>query len=108
MHLQQCSYSLFVTQESTVQVKDENEHNGEPGSFEAIPKDFQRGNCGSSGVKSKWSQPISGIEVASSKASKHVKVSHDAIAFPETMEVRKTPKKLVSKVRCDISLSSSQ
>lgn len=99
VHLQQCSYSFVVIQESTDQVKDENNHNGEPESLEAIPKNFQRDNCGSSGVKSKWSRPISGIVVASSKASKHVKVSCDAIASPETTEVRKTPKKLVSKVR---------
>ncbi|XP_019179816.1 PREDICTED: protein ALWAYS EARLY 3-like isoform X2 [Ipomoea nil] len=97
--LAELSLMMPATENDDDQVKDENNHNGESESLEAIPKNLPRDNCGSSGVKSKWSRRISGIVVASSKASKHVKVSCGAIASPETTEVRKTPKKLVSKMQ---------
>lgn len=81
-----------------MQVKDENDHIDESGTLEALPTNRQREKRGSSGVKTKWSQPASRLEVASSTMPKHGKASVDAIAVPETKQMRKTQKILTSKV----------
>ncbi|XP_059280629.1 protein ALWAYS EARLY 3 [Lycium ferocissimum] len=87
--------------ESMIQVKDEiNDHVDESGSLEAVPAHRRRDKRGSVGVKSRWSQPLSKFEVASSTTSKHGKVtSTDANAVPETKQARRAQKAMSSKAR---------
>nr|GMD85305.1 protein ALWAYS EARLY 3-like [Ipomoea batatas] len=82
-----------------MQVKDENDHIDESGTLEALPTNRQREKRGSSGVKTKWSQPASRLEVASSTMSKHGKASVDTSSVPETKQTKKTQKILTSKAR---------
>lgn len=83
-----------------IHVKDEiDDHVDESGSLEAIPAHRQRDKRGSMGVKSRWSQPLSKFEVASSTVSKHGKVtSTDVNAGPETKQARRAQKAMSSKV----------
>ncbi|KAH0728186.1 hypothetical protein KY284_004051 [Solanum tuberosum] len=87
--------------ESMIHVKDEiDDHVDESGSLEAIPAHRQRDKRGSMGVKSRWSQPLSKFEVASSTVSKHGKVtSTDVNAGPETKQARRAQKAMLSKAR---------
>ncbi|MCD7445995.1 hypothetical protein HAX54_024699 [Datura stramonium] len=87
--------------ESIIQVKDEiDDHVDESGSLEAVPANKQRDKRGSGGVRSRWNQPVSKFGVASSKTSKHGKVrSTDVSAVPETKQVRKAQKAMLSKAR---------
>ncbi|XP_060197837.1 protein ALWAYS EARLY 3-like [Lycium barbarum] len=87
--------------ESMMQVKDEvNDHVDESGSLEAVPAHRRRDKRGSVGVKSRWSQPLSKFEVASSTTSKHGKVtSTDANAVPETKQARRAQKAMSFKAR---------
>ncbi|XP_060173823.1 protein ALWAYS EARLY 3-like isoform X1 [Lycium barbarum] len=87
--------------ESTVQLKDEiDDHVDESGSLEAVPANKQRDKCESVGVRSRWSQPVSKFGVISSKTSKHGKVRPtDVSAVPETKQVRRAHKAMLSKAR---------
>lgn len=86
-----------------IQVKDEiDDHVDESGSLEAVPAHRQRDKRGSPGVKSRWSQPLSKFEVASSMTSKHGKVtSTDVNDVPETKQARRAQKAMSSKVLGD-------
>ncbi|MCE0481941.1 hypothetical protein HAX54_040154 [Datura stramonium] len=87
--------------ESMIQVKDEtDDHVDESGSLEAVPAHRQRDKRGSAGVKSRWGQPLSKFEVASSTTSKNRKVtSTDVNAVPETKQARRAQKAMSSKAR---------
>lgn len=86
-----------------IQVKDEiDDHVDESCSLEAVSAHRQRDKRGSAGVKSRWIQPLSKFEVASSTASKHGKVtSTDVNAVPETKQARRAQKAMLSKVLGD-------
>ncbi|CAH9059613.1 unnamed protein product [Cuscuta europaea] len=72
--------------------KDENDQIDESGTSEALPTNQQKEKRGSSGIKSKSNQPISGPQIASSVMRKHGKASVDASAVPETKHTRKAQK----------------
>ncbi|XP_055818262.1 protein ALWAYS EARLY 3-like [Solanum dulcamara] len=85
--------------ESMIQVKDEiDDHVNESCSLEAVSAHRQRDKRGSAGVKSRWIQPLSKFEVASSTASKHGKVT-DVNTVPETKQARRAQKAMLSKAR---------
>ncbi|CAN4104555.1 unnamed protein product [Withania somnifera] len=86
--------------ESMILVKDEtNDHVDESGSLEAVPANKERDERGSTGVRSRWSEPVSKF-VASSKTAKHGKVRPtDVNAVPETKNTRRAQKAMLSKAR---------
>ncbi|CAH9131290.1 unnamed protein product [Cuscuta epithymum] len=83
--------------ELMMHIKDESGHIEESETMEALPTNRQKKKYRTSGVKTKWTQPTSELEVASSAMSKHVKGSVDDSTFSEKKQMRKNKKISTSK-----------